>query len=252
MSTCYNPFTLGNKTILITGASSGIGKTTAIECSKCGATVIITGRNSDRLKDTYDELHGDGHEFIVADINESDSLKNLVSSLPDLDGIVLCAGVSKSVTNTFASKKAFDSVMNTNFFDSVELIRLILKSKKLHKGGSIVPIASIAGNCNITPGGGIYGVSKAALATWSKYLALELSNKRIRVNSVCPGMVKTPMADPGTVTAEQLSIDEAKYPLGRYGNPEDIAYAIVYLLSDASQWVTGTNFVIDGGFSLSN
>jgi len=250
MNTCYNPFTLAGKTVLVTGASSGMGRATAIECSRMGAQLIITGRNEARLNEVLSKLDGEGHTAIAVDLTNPDDLKSLTGNIEKIDGMVLCAGITETVTTAFASRKKFNKIFETNFFSTVELIRLIQKGKKINSEGSIVIISSIAGNFVSNPGNGIYEASKAALSSWSRTMALELAVRQIRVNAICPGMVRTPLISPGAISEEQLKADEAKYPLKRYGNPEEIAYACVYFLSDASKWVTGASFVIDGGITL--
>lgn len=250
MNTCYNPYSLHGKRILVTGASSGIGQATAIECSRLGATVIVTGRNEERLKATYEQLDGQGHAMIVADLTDEESVKSLVKGIEVLDGVVLCAGISSSAPVKFATKNKFKETFATNFFATAELLRLLIKGKKISKESSVVAISSIGGNYCFTLGNGIYGASKAALSSWMKSVALELATKKIRVNCVCPGMTHTAMTATGIFTEEQLAEDEAKYPLGRWGNPEEIAWAVIYLLSDAAKWITGTDIVIDGGSSI--
>lgn len=252
MDMSYNPFSLDGKTILVTGASSGIGRETAIGCSRMGARVVITARNEERLQQTFNQLDGavDGHMQLVADLTSQADLEQLVQSLPPLHGAVLCAGNSTTLPLQFGSREKFDSMFDVNFFAPVELLRLLYKKKILVKGASVVMIASIGGTHSFMPGNGVYGASKAALNSIMKYAAREYSSRRVRVNSICPGMVDTPLIHRGTITEEQLAEDCKKYPLGRYGRPEDIASGVVYLLSDAACWVTGHDLVIDGGFSI--
>ena len=245
-----NPFSLEGKTILVTGASSGIGQATAIVCSRMGANVVVTGRNIERLNETVNRLQNPDAVQIGADLTSADDVENLVASLPLLDGAVLCAGNSTTLPLQFGTREKFDEMFDVNFFAPVELLRLMYKKKKLQKGASVVLIVSIGGTHSFMPGNGIYGASKAALNSVMKYAAREYSSRKVRVNSICPGMVDTPLIHRGTITEEQLVEDAKRYPLGRYGQPEDIANAAVYLLSDASSWVTGHDLVIDGGFSI--
>lgn len=246
----YNPFSLEGKTILITGASSGIGQSTAIECSKLGAKVIITGRDQERLHKTYSQLDGEGHIQIAAELTDVEAVKGLVDSCPELCGVVLCAGKGMTLPLGFATREKFDPIFNINFFAPMELVRLLLKKKKIAKAASLVFVSSVGGNWSFSLGNGIYGASKAALNSTMKFLARELAPKKIRVNSVNPGMVNTKLIQGGTISEEQHQKDMQKYPLGRYGEPEEIAHAIIYLLSNASSWVTGHALVIDGGMTI--
>lgn len=247
-----NPFTLEGKTILVTGASSGIGRAIAIACSNMGARVIATARNEERLQATIAQLNDtvDGHMMLCADLTSPEELDGLVKSLPALDGAVFSAGNSVTLPLQFGSRDKFDEMLNVNFYAPVELLRLLYKKKVLNKGASVVLLASIGGTHSFMPGNGIYGASKAALNSVMKYAAREFASRKVRVNSICPGMVDTPLIHRGTITEEQLAEDAKRYPLGRYGQPEDIANGAIYLLSDASSWLTGHDLVIDGGFSI--
>lgn len=249
----YNPFSLENKTVLVTGASSGIGKATAILCSKMGAAVIITGRNQERLNDTFVLLENPsrGHRQIIADLSTDEGINSLVEQLPKLDGIASNAGIWKGTLVQFYSKKLIDEVFSINIIYPMLLIKNIIKKKLMNKPGSIV-FTSSAGGVYASAGvsNGVYGATKGAIGGFLKSLALELASKQIRCNSVNPAMVETPLIRDGYISEDQLKEDMKKYPLGRYGNPEDIANAIVFLLSDASSWITGTELKIDGGATL--
>lgn len=250
METNYNPFSLEGKTILVTGASSGIGRETALQCARMGADVVITGRDAARLQETFDGLVATQKAMHLADLTSAEDVERLVEVLPSLDGAVFCAGNSTTLPLQFGTREKFDDMFNVNFFAPVELLRLLYKKKRLNKGASVVLIASIGGTHSFMPGNGIYGASKAALNSVMKYAAREYASRRVRVNSICPGMVDTPLIHRGTITEEQLVEDAKRYPLGRYGQPEDIANGAIYLLSDASSWLTGHDLVIDGGFSI--
>ena len=245
-----NPFSLEGKTILVTGASSGIGKAIAIECSKLGARLSILGRNENRLKETFNELSGEGHEYIVTDLSFSSSFKEICSTVPCLDGIVHCAGLTKILPFQFVTKEDLDEVMNVNFYAPAELSRLLLKNKKINKEGSIVFISSVSGVYCSAVASSIYSASKGAVNGLVKGMALDLAPKGIRVNCVNPGMIDTNILAESDITKEQLKEDMKRYPLKRYGKPEEVAYAVIYLLSDASKWVTGSNLLIDGGYTL--
>lgn len=245
----YNPFSLVGKTILITGASSGIGRATAIECSKLGAACVITGRNEERLNETLSQMVGEGHISIVADISTQEGIDLLVDKTPSLDGLVNNAGIGKKKPIKFYKQEDLDSVFQTNTFAPMLVVKGALKKKKINDGGSIVFTSSVAAfNSNL--GNGIYGASKAAIMSYMHYCAKELASKKIRVNSIHPGMVDTPLIHGGSLSEYDLQKDMEQYPLGRYGKPEEIAKMIIYLLSDASAWVTGTSMIIDGGMSI--
>lgn len=251
MSTYYNPFSLSGKEILVTGASSGIGRATAIECSRLGAKVIISGRDKEKLEQTLSLMENENHTILIADMNNPEQVDDLINKIAIVDGVVLCAGINEITPIKFSTPKKFEYLFRTNFFSTVEFLRLLLKFRKIKSGGSIVAISSIGGIRSFDYGNGIYGASKAALSSWLKFVAQEVSIKKIRVNMICPGMVETPLIKKlDNYTAEQIELDTNSYLLKRYGKAEEIAYACVYFLSDASKWVTGTNFIIDGGRSL--
>jgi len=246
----YNPYSLKGKTIFISGASSGIGKSIAIECSRMGAIMFITGRNTERLDRTFSQLEGNGHIKIVADLHTDDGIKAVVETMPSLDGIVHCAGIAKPMPFQFSGKEVITEVMGINFNSPAILTQQLLKNKKIIKGASIVFISSISGVLCSSVGGSIYSASKGAINGLVKGMALDLAPKMIRVNTVNPGMIDTNIFATGTISEEQLKEDMNRYPLKRYGKPEEVAFLVIYLLSDASSWVTGSNFLIDGGFTL--
>jgi NAD(P)-dependent dehydrogenase (short-subunit alcohol dehydrogenase family) len=252
-SMSYNPFSLEGKTVLVTGASSGIGRTTAIECSKMGASVIITARNEERLKATLDSLNtefGQEHQMVLADLSSQEGVNALVDELPHLDGVSLNAGIVKTLPVKFINKDDLTEVLNVNMMGPILLAQRLLKKKKITKGSSVVFTSSIGGVMISTVGNTMYGVSKGGLNAFMKGMALEMASIGIRSNSVNPGFVATSILSAGTISEEQLKKNVSAYPLGRFGKPEDIAYAIIYLLSDASAWVTGHTLVIDGGVIL--
>lgn len=245
----YNPYSLEGKTILVTGASSGIGRATAIECSKLGAKVVITARNEDRLRETLNLLEGEGHKMVLCDLNFNDEVSNLVDSVPGIQGLVNNAGYTKISPIPFIKEEDFLNIINVNTISPINLFRLLLKKKKIKKGSSVVFTSSLAGLGYTTVGNAMYTVSKGAISAFVRTAALEYASKQIRVNAVCPAMVNTGILNSGTVSEDQLAEDLKNYPLGRYGNPEEIAWAIIYLLSDASSYTTGLNLVIDGGYT---
>lgn len=246
----YNPYSLQEKRILVTGASSGIGRATAIECAKLGAEVIISGRNEERLKETFCELSGDGHLMIIADLSDDCGIHKLVKDMPPVNGIVHATGIGDTLLFQFMKRDRLMSIFNTNFFAPVLLSQSLLKKKLLTSGGSIVFLSSIDGPLTVHVGNSMYSATKGAVSAIMKNMAVELSVKSIRVNAVLPGMTETPLIHNSNITQEQLKEDMKLYPLKRYAEPREIALAVIYLLSDASSFTTGASLVVDGGFSL--
>lgn len=240
-----NPFTLVGKTILVTGASAGIGRGIAVACAGMGARVILTARNTERLQETLSQLEGDGHTYIAADLTNEAERRALVEQLPILDGVVQCAGVGSRVPCKMLVQDDLDRVMKPNAEAPMLLQAQLLIEKKLKKQASVVFIASAAATMPVT-GNAVYSASKAALVAYAKCLAQELAPRQIRVNCISPTMVWTDLALVGA-TVEQLQEAQLSYPLKRYGQPEDIANLVIYLLSDASVWMTGSNIEITGG-----
>lgn len=245
-----NPFSLIDKTVLITGASSGIGKTTAIECSKMGAKVIITGRNEERLNETLRLLEGEGHLAVTANLTDESSLLSLVETCPVIDGLVNNAGSTIMVPTQFITREKLLSILDINTVAPILLMQMLLKKKKIKKGASIVFTDSISGVKIASPGNVLYSTSKSAISGFVKNAALDLAAKNIRVNAVCPGMIATHILDDASVTSEDIEADIQKYPLKRYGKPEEVAFAIIYFLCDASSFTTGSSLIIDGGYTL--
>lgn len=246
MGITYNPFSLEGKTILITGASSGIGQATAIECSKMGAKVIVTARNEDRLNETFSMLVGSGHYKIIADLNNSENVRKLVEECPNIDGLVNNAGIGHTSLVRFIKQEYVEQVFQTNTFAPIMFTKELLRSKKINKGASIVFTSSIAAFSNAL-GNSLYSASKAAICAYMRSCAKELADKQIRANAICPGMVETKLIRGGALSESDLQKDMMNYPLKRYARPEEIGFAAVYLLSDAAAWITGTSLVIDGG-----
>lgn len=245
----YNPFSLLGKTILVTGASSGIGRATAIECSRMGARCVITGRNMQRLQQTCHALEGNGHILIIADLSKQDEIDTLVESIPNIDGLVNNAGIGLQKPISYIKQEDLENVFQVNTFAPILLTKALLRKKKIKKNGSIVFTSSISAfESNF--GRAVYGASKSAIMAYMHYCARELAGKTIRANAVHPAMTETPLIYSGTLTEEDRQRDMMQYPLKRYAKPEEIAYAIIYLLSDASSWTTGTSLIVDGGLSL--
>ena len=242
-------FSLSGKTILVTGASSGIGRGIAIACAEQGALVVLTGRNVSRLEETLRMMCDvEKHCIIPADLTDAKQRQALVEQVPELDGFVQCAGVMNRVPCKSIGQEDIDAVFAPNVEAPMLLQAELLQERKIKKGASIVYMASIAARSAVA-GNALYSASKAALIAYAKCLSLELAPRQIRVNCISPAMVWTDLALVGA-TREELEQDQLKYPLKRYGQPEDIAGLAIYLLSDVSGWMTGGCVEITGGGEL--
>ena len=248
-----NLFSLSGKTILVTGASSGIGRGIAIACSQMGGRVILNGRNEERLQETLSLLNGEGHEIIVSDLSSQEGLQLLADSLPEIQGWVNSAGIPKISPIKFFKREDIDEIINVNAISSMMLLSLLLKRKKIRRGASVVFISSISGVYVGTAGDTSYCASKGAVNGFTKGAAIELAGQGIRVNSINPGLVPTTILELANEKSGDNHVVDTmleKYPLKRLGKPEDIGNGAVFLLSDASSWITGQNLVIDGGISI--
>jgi NAD(P)-dependent dehydrogenase (short-subunit alcohol dehydrogenase family) len=243
------PFSLSGKTILVTGASSGIGRAIAIACAQMGGKLIITGRNVEQLELTSSLMQGNDNQIITADLNIDEEVDRLISTLPELDGFVSNAGINKLMLCQYIKESDMKAVLETNLISPIKLTKKLLKEKKIKNESSIIFMSSIAA-IHSSIANSVYCSSKSGLISYSKVLALELSPKLIRVNNILPGMVYTGITAKASLTSDDYEKDEKKYPLGRYGTTEEIAYAAVYLLSNHARWITGTDLIIDGGRTL--
>lgn len=243
-----NNFSLEGKTVLVTGASSGIGKTIAQVCSVCGAKLIINGRNEERLQETYSLIGGEPHQQVVADLTDYERIAAIVKELPTIEGLVLCAGIGQTlpVQNVKADKT--EQVFKTNSIAPITLIQNLIKSKKINNGGSIILISSVASRKPYY-GNAVYSASKAAVNGYTRVAAMELAKRNIRVNCIEPGLIMTDIVTEAGFDEVQLAEFKRNMPLG-FGSPKDVASGCVYLLSDAARWVTGTSLIIDGGQNL--
>lgn len=250
----FNPFSLANKRILITGASSGIGKATAIACSKMGANIILAGRDLKRLSETHDTLFPGRHFYISADLTNYGKIEPIISECVEkygkFDGLVHSAGLEISAPIQFLEPTHYEKLLSINLISGFELAKIITKRKYFNSaGGSVVFISSIRGVVGMETSIA-YSCSKGAIISGVRSMALEMAKKNIRVNSISPSIVETELT---RKLFEQIS-DESQsemlknHPLG-FGKPEDVAYACIYLLSDTSGWITGSNLVVDGGYS---
>lgn len=240
-------FSLKDKTILITGATHGIGKQIALRCSEAGANVIVTGRNKERLNEIYGLLPQDNTQKAECDITDVSAVSSMIGSLPKLDGVVLCAGLIHTAPIKHCGNETVNKVFQTNAIANIGIVYELIKQKKLSNNASVVFISSIA---SIKPykGNALYSATKAAMESFFDVSAMEFSSKGIRFNSILPGIIEI---DHDTVfSPEQLEQQGNKIPLG-FGKRDDIAYGCIYLLSDASRWITGSKLVIDGGQSIS-
>lgn len=247
----YNPFSLEGKTILITGAAGGIGRATAIECAKLGARLILTDINEEGVKTTLEQLpNKEQHRYLLANLTVDDEIDKLVCEIEKLDGFVSNAGITKPTLVKFINREDLERIMSINAMAPMFLTQRLLRKKKFSKNSSIVFTVSIGGVYTTAFGNAMYGSSKGALQVFMKNVALESAMNGIRCNSVNPGMINTGLLKPGTYSEEDKQKDMLTYPMKRYGEPREVALGIVYLLSDASSFVTGHSLIIDGGKTL--
>ena len=251
----YNPFSLEGKTIVVTGASSGIGQQVAIACSQMGAKVALIGRNVERLEETKSQLVGARHLVLSYDLTDLEHHKDLVAGIVAkmgvIDGLVNCAGISTTLPFKLMTPEKLDEFFKTNVYATIELTRQVLNIKNVNKqGASVIFFASVMG-CVGENAKSLYSLTKGALISGCRSLAIEYAPKKIRINVVSPGVVETAINrnQPYLADPERRKYTESLHPLG-IGTTEDIANACVYLLSDASRWVTGQNLVVDGGYTI--
>lgn len=248
----FNPFSLEGKTILVTGASSGIGRQCAIDCSKMGAKVVAIGRNKERLESLMSEMEGE-NTYYSFDLKMLDGIKELVSSIVathgKLDGFIHAAGIEITNSVKLTTSEEYEMLFRVNSLSAFEIVKNLCGIKTLNRGGSIVLISSISGVI-ARNGLSAYAASKGALMSAARVMATEMASREVRVNTVSPGTILTPMMQKAL---DEMTEDDRKkriegFPLG-LGKTTDISNACIYLLSDASRWVTGQNIIVDGGYT---
>jgi NAD(P)-dependent dehydrogenase (short-subunit alcohol dehydrogenase family) len=241
-------FSLIGKAILVTGASSGIGRQIALSCAEAGATVIASGRDEGRLQALLGELGGEPHRYVVANLSADASIMSLAEQVGKIDGVVHSAGVSALAPLRLASRPHVESQLDVNYVAPLLLSQQLLVRNAIAPGGAIVFVSSISAHIGVH-GVGAYAASKAALEAMARALAMEVAKKKIRVNCLAPGLVETPMLAAARATTGGLDETLATYPLG-VGLPEDVAHAAIFFLSHASRWITGTTLILDGGHTV--
>lgn len=249
----FNPFLLEGKNILVTGASSGIGRQCAVCCSKMGAKVILVARNEERLKETLGMMEGCGHRYYSFDLANVSGIKQLVTSITSdiggIDGFVHAAGIEKTLPVKLLTSEDYESVYKVNCLSAFEFVHQFSNKKNFNDEGHIVLISSIT---SIIGRGGVaaYAASKGAMVSAVRSMALEFAKKKICINCISPGTVLTPLMQNflSTLSEEDYKKRVGGFPLG-LGNTEDVANACIYLLSDASRWITGQNIIVDGGYT---
>lgn len=239
---------LSNKHILVTGASSGMGRVFSQMIAKEGAIVTIVARNEERLQQTLDSLDGKGHDYKVCDLTDENQMKTIISDMTPIDGVVFCAGINDYVPVKFLKQEKIDRIFQTNYFSEILLTQMLLKRKLIKKGASLVYISSLSSVLGVQ-GTLLYASSKAAINSAVKVIAAELAPQGIRANAICPGIVKTEMLSGTNIDEEAFMKQAEDYPLG-LGTPEDVGNAVIYHLSDGSRWLTGQSMILDGGYSL--
>lgn len=242
-----DPFSLAGKRVLVTGASSGIGRQIAISCAQMGATVVISGRNAQRLDETAGALQGDGHLSIVADLTQDADIDRVVAEAGNLNGVVHAAGMARLAPFRMINRAQLDEQFSSNTFAPILLTKGLLAKKRIEPRGSIVFISAIASHMGPVATG-VYSATKGALLGAMRSLALEGVKQGIRANCIAPNYVRTPMLDGLSQGGGGFDGGLNQTPLGM-GEPEDVAYAAVFFLSDASRWITRNYFIIDGGLT---
>lgn len=249
-----SPFTLKGKTLIVTGASSGIGRQCAISCALMGATIVVFGRDPERLNETLGSMDESGEHMICAvDLLEYDKVGDIVREVVRqkgrIDGLINCAGISTTLPLNSLSPQKMEHFIQTNVIASVNITRHTIKSANFSlEGGSVIFIGSVMGVAGEN-GKTLYSLTKGALVASVKSMAIELAPRKIRVNAISPGVVESPMSRSAVYSKDEDSLNRIKslHPLG-LGQVDDVANACIFLISDASRWISGTNLIVDGGY----
>lgn len=254
MENRFDPFSLADERILVTGSSSGLGKAIALTCARMGAEVICTGRDPERLEATLTELQSISprtHNAVLADLTQPAGRDAVVAATGGsaLNGVVHSAGISRLSPVRMLTEQHLREVQSINVDAPMLLTQALLKRNLIAANGSMVFIASIAAHIGV-PGVAAYSGTKAALLAMVRCLAMEVVKRRIRANCLSPALVETPLLDATAALVGSMDKERGNYPLG-FGTPEDVANAAVFLLSQASRWITGTTLVMDGGLTIS-
>lgn len=244
-----NPFGLGGRDILVTGASSGIGRQIALSCAEMGARMVVSGRDPARLNETLRALPGEGHQALAAELTDPQQLQRLADQMKGLSGVVHCAGISRLAPIRMTNAQQLSEVWKINYEAPILLTQRLLAKNAIAAEGSILFISSIAAFIGVA-GVGVYSGSKAALIATMRCLAMEVVRRSIRVNCLAPALVQTPLLEATEKMVTDIEVTRSAYPLG-FGKPEDVANAAVFFLSNASRWITGTTLVMDGGLTIS-
>ncbi|MFT0516844.1 SDR family NAD(P)-dependent oxidoreductase [Pseudomonas faucium] len=248
MQNMLDSFSLHGRTVLVTGASSGIGRQIALSCAEAGAEIILSGRNVERLQGVLEEMGGGEHRMIAADLDDEHQVDELAQAVGKIDGVVHCAGIAALSPLRMASRAHIESQLTTNVIAPMLLTRYLLARQAVRNGGSILFISSISAHVGVR-GVSAYSASKAAVEGLARSLSMELAPRKIRVNCLAPGFVQTPMLDAALTTTGSLDTSVARYPLG-IGQPQDVANAAIFFLAQASRWITGQALVLDGGHTV--
>lgn len=251
----FNPFSLSGKTVVVSGASSGIGKQCAIDCSKMGAKVVLLARNEKRLKETQEQMTGDGHLSFCLDLTDfslvEKTVGQIVVEVGPIDGIINCAGISTTRSLKLTDAQMMDDFFHTNVYSAIALSKFFCKRGNINKtGASIVFLSSVMGVVG-EKGKSLYSMTKGALLSTARSLACEYAERKIRFNCISPGVVITPINQnlPHISSPTQRNELESKHLLG-FGETTDVSNACIFLLSDASRWITGQNLIVDGGYTV--